>query len=88
MSADSPRYSCNFRVLITEETQERETRYESVNRLQITVRLTLNLKRRTRVSILRTLRVATTGTPVDTLRALVEFVGSCSSISTIVKYGV
>ena len=29
----------------------------------------------------RTLRVATTGTPVDTLRALVDFADSCSRIT-------
>ena len=58
---------------------------------QIFVGSPRNLRNRikwTEGSTLRTLRVATTGTPVDTLRAFwLSFVDSCSLINPIVKYG-
>ena len=51
--------------------------------------LEANKQEGTEGSISRTIGVATTGTPVDTLRAFwLSFVGSCSRINPIVKYGV
>ena len=44
-------------------------------------------KEETEGSISRTLETVTTGTTVDTLSVLLSFVGSCSHINPIVKYG-